>query len=80
MAFFLKHGPMGEFDEEGQAGPRGHFRIAWLELTLAEREKRAEEPLVIRQTTQEKDALARCFASSDESFRFLKAVLSSDAS
>ena len=41
MAFFLKDRPMGDFDEEGQAGSRGHFRIASLELKLAERERRA---------------------------------------
>ena len=26
----------GDFDEEGQAGPRGHFRIALLEVKLAD--------------------------------------------
>ena len=77
MAFFLKDGPMGDFNERGQAGSRGHFRIASLELKLAERERRAEEPLVIRQAAEKRGA---SLAASHRRMNLSKAVLSSNTS
>ena len=71
--------PQEKYEEERQAGFRAQFRIARLERKLAEREKQAEELLwFVRQAAEEKDVLSRCLASSDEAFRSLQAVLSSD--
>jgi chromosome segregation ATPase len=72
--------PQEKFVEERQAVYRAQFKIARLERKLAEREKQAEELVwFIRQATDENALLSRCLASSDEAFRSLRALSSSDS-
>ena len=73
--------PQEKFEEERQAVYRARFKIARLERKLAERERQAEELVwFIRRATEENTFLSRCLASSDEAFRSLQAVSSSDSS
>jgi len=73
--------PQEKFEEERQVVYRARFKIARLERKLAERETQAEELVwFIRQATEEKAFLSRCLASSDEAFRSLQALMSSDSS
>jgi len=73
--------PKEKFEEERQALYRARFKTARLERKLAEREKQAEELVwFIRRATEENTFLSRCLASSDEAFRSLQALSSSDSS
>ena len=73
--------PQEKFEEERQAVYRARFKIARLERKLAERERQAEELVwFVRRATEENTFLSRCLASSDEAFRSMQAVSSSDSS
>ena len=73
--------PQEKFEEERQTVYRAQLKISRLERKLAERERQVEELVwFTRRANEEKAFLSHCLASSDEAFKSLRALLSSDNS